>query len=99
MSGGAANNERFEQVGQSNVKHAFTALTGNICGLGCNGVGGANLGFRLLRSIFGQPQRRAESRIACVDQPVYRRVSAGRFGDAARTATPDTRTPERRTEF
>ncbi len=44
MSGGATNDDRFEQIGQSNVKHAFTALTNNICGLGCNGVGGANLG-------------------------------------------------------
>lgn len=44
MSGGATNNERFEQIGQSSVKHAFTALTNNICSLGCNGVGGANLG-------------------------------------------------------
>ena len=44
MSGGASNNERFEQIGEGNVKHAFTALTNNICGLGCNGVGGANLG-------------------------------------------------------
>ena len=44
MSGGGTNDERFEQIGQSNVKHAFTALTNNICGLGCNGVGGANLG-------------------------------------------------------
>lgn len=44
MSGGATNDERFEQVGQSSVKHAFTALTNNICGLGCNGVGGSNLG-------------------------------------------------------
>jgi len=32
MSGGATNNERFEQIGQSSVKHAFTALTENICG-------------------------------------------------------------------
>jgi hypothetical protein len=44
MSGGASNNERFEQIGQSSVKHAFTALTNNICGLGCNGVGGTQLG-------------------------------------------------------
>lgn len=44
MSGGATNDERFEQIGQSNVKHAFTALTENICGLGCNGTGGTNLG-------------------------------------------------------
>ena len=39
MSGGATNNERFEQVGQSSVKHAFTALENNICNLGCNTSG------------------------------------------------------------
>jgi hypothetical protein len=44
MSGGANNDERFEQIGQSSVKHAFTALTNNICSLGCNGVGGTRLG-------------------------------------------------------
>ncbi len=44
MSGGATNDERFEQIGQSHVKHAFTALTLNICNLGCNGVGGSRLG-------------------------------------------------------
>jgi hypothetical protein len=44
MSGGATNDERFEQIGGSNVKHAFTALTQNLCGFGCNGVGGSQLG-------------------------------------------------------
>ena len=44
MSGGATNDDRFEQIGQSNVKHAFTALTNNLCGFGCNGVGGSHLG-------------------------------------------------------
>lgn len=44
MSGGATNDERFEQIGQSSVKHAFTALTQNLCNLGCNGVGGSRLG-------------------------------------------------------
>lgn len=44
MSGGPTNDERFEQIGQSNVKHAFFALMGNICGFGCNGVGGTQLG-------------------------------------------------------
>ena len=44
MSGGTTNDARFEQVGQSQVKHAFTALTQNLCALGCNGVGGTRLG-------------------------------------------------------
>lgn len=44
MSGGTTNDQRFEQIGQSNVKHAFTALTLNLCGFGCNGVGGSHLG-------------------------------------------------------
>lgn len=44
MSGGADNAERFEQIGQSQMKHGFTALTQNLCGLGCNGVGGSQLG-------------------------------------------------------
>lgn len=44
MSGGATNDDRFEQIGQSQMKHAFTALTNNICSLGCNGHGGTVLG-------------------------------------------------------
>lgn len=44
MSGGANNNDRFEQIGQSWLKHAFTALTENICSLGCNNNGGTHLG-------------------------------------------------------
>jgi hypothetical protein len=39
MSGGANNNERFEQVGQSWMKHAFFALEGDDCSLGCNTSG------------------------------------------------------------
>src|SRR6185295_2934823 len=44
MSGGASNNDRFEQIGQSNVKHAFTALQQNICGFGCSPTGSTTLG-------------------------------------------------------
>ncbi len=35
MSGGANNNDRFEQVGQSWMKHAVFALQDNACGFGC----------------------------------------------------------------
>jgi hypothetical protein len=44
MSGGTDNTARFEMVGHSALKHGFTALTQNICGFGCNGVGGSRLG-------------------------------------------------------
>jgi hypothetical protein len=44
MSGGVTNDERFEQIGQSSVKHAFTAASSNTCGFGCNGVSGTRLG-------------------------------------------------------
>ena len=44
MSGGATNNDRFEQIGQSWGKHAFTAASSDTCGFGCNGVGGQHLG-------------------------------------------------------
>ena len=44
MSGGATNNDRFEQLGQSWGKHAFTAASSNGCNFGCNGVGGQHLG-------------------------------------------------------
>ena len=48
MSGGATNNERFEQIGQSWGKHAFTAASSNGCGFGCNGVGGSTLALAAL---------------------------------------------------
>ena len=44
MSGGATNVDRFEQIGQSWGKHAFTAASSNTCGFGCNGVSGQHLG-------------------------------------------------------
>lgn len=39
MSGGPTNDARFEQIGQSHLKHAFAALTGNLCNLGCQNPG------------------------------------------------------------
>jgi hypothetical protein len=36
MSGGANNDERFEQVGHSWLKHAFLALEDDACSFGCN---------------------------------------------------------------
>src|SRR4030095_699627 len=43
MSGSATNDERFEQIGQSWLKHAFTALQNNICGFGCTPSGTGSL--------------------------------------------------------
>ena len=44
MSGGDDHTQRFEQIGQSWGKHAFTAASSNTCGFGCNGVSGTHLG-------------------------------------------------------
>ncbi len=45
MSGGASNNDRLEQIGQSWLKHAFTALQENVCGFGCTAAAnGTHLG-------------------------------------------------------
>ena len=44
MSGGAGNNERFEQIGQSWVKHTFGADQLDDCNLGCTPADFTHLG-------------------------------------------------------
>jgi hypothetical protein len=46
MSGGADNTERFEQIGQSWLKHTFFALEDDDCSIGCN-TGGCSTGSHL----------------------------------------------------
>ena len=46
MSGGTSNNQRFEQLGQSWMKHAFFALEDDQCNFGCN-TSGCSTGSQL----------------------------------------------------
>ena len=83
MSGGATNDERFEQVGQSSVKHAFTALQHNICGFGCSSTAKHLARVRMLRPLLGRPERRTQPGLARLDQPLHRLLPARRLPDVA----------------
>ena len=79
MSGGTTNDDRFEQIGQSWLKHAFTALTENACGFGCNGTGGTHLGVGC-SDPYGASLNASQSRsgFARLGQSVHRRLSLDR---------------------
>ena len=95
MSGGASNNDRFEQIGQSWFKHAFTALTENVCGFGCNGARRHSSWGGMLRSVLRELE--CESKwpgFTRLGQSLHRRLSR-----RPQPATPATRTQARRTGF
>ena len=97
MSGGATNDDRFEQIGQSNVKHAFTALTQNLCGFGCNGVGRHAARVGMLGSLHGRPELPGPTWArgpGSTPSPARSRAAIPQRGP---TATPATRTSARRT--
>ena len=75
MSGGATNDERFEQLGQSWGKHAFTAASSNTCGFGCNGVGGDTSWVWLLRCIRRRVKRQPNRHwFARLGQSIHRKL-------------------------
>ena len=83
MSGGPTNDERFEQIGQSNVKHAFTALTQNTLRLRLQRRRRHPARVGMFGSLLGRPECRTQPGLAGLDQPLHRLLPAGRFPDAA----------------
>ena len=92
MSGGADNTQRFEQIGQSSCKHAFTALTLNLCGFGCNGVGGQHLG-----SGCSDPYSASLNSGPDLGSRAWINPFTGSFPSNTRTSTAVTTTPAYRT--
>ena len=71
MSSAANNNDRFEQIGQSWLKHTFAAASSNTCGFGCNGVGGDPSWLGLFRSLQLRLKRESKrSRVARLGKPL-----------------------------
>ena len=68
MSGGGDNTQRFEQVGQSWLKHAFTAASEDNCNFGCNDVFGTHLGSGC-SDLYSRDSER--SRLPCMGQSIY----------------------------
>ena len=81
MSGGADNTERFEQIGQSWMKHTFEALEDSVCGT-CN-TSGCQTGTHLcpgcsdpyVSSLNGEPK---QYRLARLDQSLHGLLSVER---------------------
>ena len=77
----ANNNDRFEQIGQSWLKHAFTALEGNDCSFGCTPAGcdGHPPMPRLLRSLLAQFKCGSNrAGFARLGEPIYGRLPIDR---------------------
>ena len=76
MSGGAGNNERFEQIGQSWMKHAFFALQDDACGFGCiPAASGEHLGVGCSDPYDASLNADQFFRITRLGEPLYRRLS------------------------
>ena len=92
MSGGASNNDRFEQIGQSWLKHAFAALQDNACGFGCTpAADGTHLGVGC-SDPYGASLNASQSGLG---SRAWVNPFTGAFPSTAARPLPATRTPAR----